>query len=180
MSLGLVAAVGAISAPGVAVAATPSKHKQAVHKKRRLTARQIRAAVAKAERSPDLWATVNVCASTPSQDSVGIRGQMPSLGFPAILSMDILIDYWNPADTKFEPTSATSSLSLGMRTHGVHQGGATFHFAPSPFLVRGSITFTWTIGTKVIGTVTRNTGHGYPNVGFSDPPGFSAGTCSLT
>jgi hypothetical protein len=84
----------------------------------------------------------------------------------------------------FEPANATSTISLGKGTHGAHQGGVSFPFAPptggNPYLVRGTVTFEWTIAGKVVGKVTRNTGHGYANVGFSDPAGFSAGTCTLT
>jgi hypothetical protein len=181
VSLVLAAALGVLSSPGLAAAAKPSKTHH--HKKKGLTAAQkLKAAVAAAERSPDLWATVNLCTSTPSQDMVGIRGEMPSLGVAATLTMDISVSYWN--GTAFSPTNASQHVSLGKGTHGLHQSGVNFPFAPPaagmPYLVRGTITFEWTVGTKVVGKVTRNTGHGYANVGFSSPPGFSAGTCTLT
>lgn len=181
LGLALVLALAAISAPSLAAAAKPSKHKK---KKGPTLAQKIQAAVTSAERSPDLWATVNVCTSDPSGDSVGIRGQMPSLGYAASLSMNISVSYWNATDSMFEPANATATVSLGKGTHGIHQGGVNFPFSPptsgSTYVVRGSITFEWTVAGKVVGKITRNTGHGYANVGFSNPPGFSAGTCTLT
>ena len=180
----LAVAVGVLSAPGLAAA---KEHQKPTKKhKQGMTAKQIRAAVTNAEHSSDLWATVNVCTSSPTVppgDVVGIRGQMPSLGFKTALVMDVSVDYWNYTDGQFESANASSTISLGEGTHGVHQGGVSFPFAPgqgNTYLVRGTITFEWKMGTKVVGTVTRNTGHGYSNVGFSDPPGFSAGTCTLT
>jgi hypothetical protein len=183
-ALAILAAVGAISAPAVATAAKPGKTH---HKKGRTLAEKIHAAVLAAERSPDLWATINVCTSgnADGSDEVGIRGQMPSLGFPATLTMVVSVSYWNYTDMKFEPANAASStVSLGAGTHGLHQGGVNFPFAPptsgSTYLVRGTVTFEWLSGSKVLGKVTRNTGHGYAGVSFSDPPGYSSGTCSLT
>lgn len=175
-------AISAATAASAASAATPSKHKKTHHKKGPTAEQKIQAAVASAEHSPDLWATVNVCTSSTTGDTVGIRGQMPSIGVSATLSMNISVSYWN--GTAFTPANASQSISLGQGTHGLHQGGVNFPFSPpnagSTFVVRGTITFTWTVGSKVVGKVTRNTGHGYPNVNFSNPPGYSAGTCTLT
>jgi hypothetical protein len=183
MILALAAAVGALSAAGPAAAKPPKTHKAPTTKGP--TAKQIHSAVMNAARSPDLWATVNVCTSAPTGDEVGVRGEMPSLGFAATLVMNMSVQYWNYTDSQFEPVSdATSTISLGKGTHGIHQGGVSFPFAPpatgNQFLVRGTVTFEWKLGTKVLGTVSRQTGHGYPNVAFSNPPGFSAGTCTLT
>ncbi len=181
VSIVLAAALAAISAPGVAAAGK----KPSTPKRKGPTPQQkVQAAVKTAEHSPDLWATVNVCTSAPAPtgDTVGIRGQMPSLGIAATLLMKISVSYWN--GSAFQPTSASRNISLGKGTHGVHQAGVNFPFSPpasgNNYLVRGTITFEWTIGAKVVGQVTRNTGHGYANVGFANPPGFSAGTCTLT
>lgn len=182
IALVILAAVGAISAPAVATAAKPKKTH---HKKKGQTLEQkIHKAVLAAERSPDLWATINVCTSASTGDTVGIRGQMPSLGLPATLTMVMSVSYWNYTDMQFEPANATSTVSLGVGTHGLHQGGINFPFAPptsgTTYLVRGTVTFEWLSGSKVLGKVTRNTGHGYAGVSFSNPPGYSSGTCTLT
>jgi hypothetical protein len=182
----LATVLGMLSVPGLAAATKGTKPSKTHHPKGP-TAKQIRAAVAGAERSPDLWATVNCCGVCPGSsgsDVVGIRGQMPSLGFATTLLMDISVDYWSTTDSKFESANASSTISLGKGTHGVHQGGVSFPFATpgagASNLVRGTITFEWKLGTKVIGKVVRNTGHGYSNVGYSSPPGFTAGVCTLT
>ena len=188
----LATTIGVLSAPGLAAAAKPKTAKTKTKPTKTKptkpstgpTAKQIRTAVAAAERSPDLWATVNVCTSSPST-VVGIRGQMPSLGFTTTLLMNISISYWNYTDLQFEPImNASSPLSLGKGTHGIHQGGVSFPIgaptAGSMYLVRGTITFEWMLGAKVLGKVVRNTGHGYPGVNFSSPPGYSSGTCTLT
>lgn len=182
----LAAVLGALSLPGLAVAAKkPTTSKKATPKGP--TAKQIKAAVKNAERSPDLWATVNQCtsnATVPPGDVVGIRGQMPGLGFTTTMIMDISVEYWNYTDSMFESAGASTTISLGKGEHGAHQGGVNFPFQPPAvgyqFLVRGTITFEWKLGSKVLAKVTHATGHGYPNVSFSNPPGFTAGTCTLT
>jgi hypothetical protein len=186
----LIGALGAISIPGVAAAASKPSPAKKTHKKKKkgpTLQQKIATAVKNAERSPDLWATVNCCGTctgVAGTDTVGIRGQMPGLGFTATLSMDISVDYWNYTTSTFQPTSATSNIVLGKGTHGLHQKGVNFPIVPpapgSQYLVRGSITFVWTIGNKVVGKVTRNTGHGYANVGFSNPLGYTSGTCTLS
>jgi hypothetical protein len=183
----LLLALGAISVPTAAFAAPATKAKKTHHKKKKkgpTAAQKLQAAVKTAERSPDLWATINECMSTPTNDYVGVRGQMPGLGIAATLSMEISVDYWNFDSSVFEPANVTKSVPLHQGTHGLHQGGVNFSIIPpaagSEYLVRGTITFEWTIGSKVVGKVTRNTGHGYANVGFSNPPGYTAGTCNLT
>jgi hypothetical protein len=181
----ILAATGAMSIPSVATAKSAKANKTHHKKKKKgpTLAQKIQTAVKIAERSPDLWATVNVCTSSPTQDEVGIRGQMPSLGYAATLSMNISVDYWNFDTNVFQPASLSQKVALGKGTHGLHQGGVNFPITPpasgSQYLVRGSVTFSWMIGSKVVGTVTRNTGHGYANVGFANPPGYSSGTCTL-
>jgi hypothetical protein len=73
--------------------------------------------------------------------------------------------------------------NLGLATRGVHQAGFTFPFqtpaAGQTYTLRGAITFAWKLGRKLIGSALVHTKHGYKNVAFSDPPGYSAGTCSI-
>ena len=77
------------------------------HQPGRPTKAQIRTAVARAERSKSLWATVNICNSKRYPDRIGVRGQMPSLGFAAWLSMDIQVQYYSDAHEKhFVPAAA--------------------------------------------------------------------------
>jgi hypothetical protein len=143
------------------------------------TAAQISAAVAHAKKSHDMWATVNVCNSPKYPNMLGIRGQIPSLGFVTSMYMRVQVDYWNFADSRFEPDPmATDVVSLGSGSIGLHQGGVMFQFTP-PVVLSGTVTFEWKLGGKVIGKAVRYTGHGYKGVDFGDPPGYSTATCSF-
>jgi hypothetical protein len=143
------------------------------------TAAEVRAAVARAARSRDLWATINICNTPRNPAKIGIRGQMPALGFTSRLYMDVRIEYWSGSDKRFKPTNARQLIALGRTARAVHQSGAIFPFNPGAGILRGVITFQWRLGRKVIGKVVRRTGHGYQHVDFGDPPGYSAGLCTI-
>jgi hypothetical protein len=143
------------------------------------TAAQIRAAIRRAEHSRDLWATVNICNTKHNQHIIGIRGQMPSLGFASRLSMDVQIDYWSIKDRRFKPDpGVTKLILLGQVTNGLRQGGVSFRFKPQVIL-SGEITFIWKRDGKVLGRAHRKTGHGLKHVDFGDPPGYSTATCRI-
>jgi hypothetical protein len=147
------------------------------------TAAQVKAAVAAAEKSADLWATVNICNTAKYPDEVGIRGQMPSLGFRTDLSLTVAVEYYSAAQNKFLSTGDSQVVDLGLATHSAHQGGAIFPFqapaAGDSYVLRGTVTFEWKLGGKVLGQVSRHTGHGYSGVAAGDPPGYSEGTCTI-
>jgi hypothetical protein len=143
------------------------------------SAQQIKQAVHRAQRSRQVWATVNICNTRSHRHTIGIRGQLPALGFPARLSMSIQVNYWVKAKRKFMPDShAKQALSLGTQTSGRHQAGFTWQFAPPAFL-SGTVTFEWRLGRKVIGRTTRPTVRGIKNVDDSDPKGYSSATCRI-
>jgi hypothetical protein len=144
--------------------------------------RRIAAAVSKAERSPSLWATVNICSSRRDPDSLGIRGQMPTLGFPASLSMVIQVDYWSTATKRFVPihsAAATTTLSLGEQSTGLQQDGAIFPFKAHTGLLNATITFTWRRAGKLLGETERRTTAGHPDADYGSPPHFSAAQCTI-
>jgi hypothetical protein len=93
--------------------------------------------------------------------------------------MDVRIEYWSQTDGRFEATNAHKRIALGRGSRAVHQSGVIFSFTPPAGTLRGVVTFEWWLADKVIGRVVRKTGHGYKNVDFADPPGFSAGTCII-
>lgn len=144
------------------------------------TGAQIRAAIRRAEHSRDLWATVNICNTKRHRHIIGIRGQMPSLGFASRLSMDVQVDYWSVKDNRFKPDPAVNPqpIALGQVSTGLHQGGVSLRFEPRAIL-SGEITFTWTRSGKVLGHAHRKTGHGYKHVAYADPPGYSAAICRI-
>ncbi len=148
----------------------------------------MRAAVSRATHSRNVWATVNICNTRRHPDVVGFRVQMPGLGFAANLYADVRVEYWSAAAKHFRPVpngsgSLGSVLWLGRATTGTHQSGVTFVIKRPPagvhFVFRGVATFRWKRGNKVLGSTTRNTGHGYQHVDFGDPAGYSAGTCTI-
>jgi hypothetical protein len=140
------------------------------------TPAQIQAAVRSAERSPKLWATVNVCR----EPWFGVRGEMPALGFAAKLSMKIQVDYWNTAKKRFVPLRGVSTkLSVGTFASNYHQAGASWRFMP-PALLSGTVTFQWKLGRNVIGKVTRKTAGGIKGVDRGEPRGHSSASCTLS
>jgi hypothetical protein len=144
------------------------------------TAAQMRAAVQRAERSKYLWATVNICNTKRHPHAIGVRGQMPALGFPALLQMTVHLKYWSTAKSMFLPIPHVArNLSLGVASTGLHQGGFTFTFTP-PVLLSGQIDFRWSVHGHTLGRTTRSTGHGFKGVDGGDPPGHSASTCTMT
>jgi hypothetical protein len=144
------------------------------------TPRQIRAAVAKAQRSSDLWATVNVCNPRRQRDVIGIRTQQPALVFSTTMSVRIQVEYWK--GTAFHPDSASGAvklLKLGSGSRGLRQTGWNFQFGPHAGRLRGLVRFQWVRAGKVIGSATRTTTGGHKNVGAADPAGYSAATCTI-
>jgi hypothetical protein len=141
------------------------------------TPAQVRAAVKTAIHSKQIWSTVNICNGEHHRDTIGIRGQMPSLGFPSSLYMVVQIDYWNYSAKQFEPDPGVrQTVSLGDPSNQIVQGGATFKFKP-PAVLSGTITFEWKLQGKVIGSKRRATGGGHHNAKYGDPPGYSSNDC---
>jgi hypothetical protein len=144
------------------------------------TSAQVRLAVQRAERSGALWATVNICNTRRDPDRIGIRGQMPSLGFPASLSMDIQVDYLSQANHRFKLVPG-ASRAIGFRaTTGLHQEGANWRFTPNTGTLSATITFTWSsLAGKVLARATHAATAGHPDADFGDPPHFSAAQCTI-
>ena len=141
------------------------------------TPAQIKAAVNTAIHSKQIWSTVNICNSAHDPDTIGIRGQMPSLGFPSSLYMTVQVDYWNYSAMQFEPDpGVTQTLSLGDPSNQIIQAGATFKFKP-PAVLSGTVTFEWKLHGKVIGSKRRATGGGHHDAKYGDPPGYSSNDC---
>jgi hypothetical protein len=140
---------------------------------------QIRRAIAAAEASRDLWATVNICNSKRFRRVIGIRGQMPSLGFNASLGMKIDIEYQPSPKMGFKPSGLKETIGLGQVVHRLVQGGARWKLAPHQGRLRGSVTFVWWIGHTVLGQTTRTTTARHHDADFGDPPKFSAAECDM-
>jgi hypothetical protein len=141
---------------------------------------QIRAAVAAARRSPHLWATINICDTPRHRHMLGVRAQMPTLGFGAHLSMRVQVDYWNPTHHAFLPDpKVTQLVRLGVVSYGQEQGGVDFSF-PAPGRFRASVTFRWVRNGRTLLSLTRHTTAGHPDADDGDPAHFSAGFCTIS
>jgi hypothetical protein len=146
------------------------------------SANQIHRAVSRAEGSSSLWATVNVCSSKGKGrgGELGVRGQMPALGFDATLRMTVQLGFWSQKHERFIPidgTHATSNLSLGSPSSGLQQDGVMYGFDNSAGLLNASIDFTWTRGGRVIGEASRITTSGHPDADYAQPAHYSASHC---
>ena len=143
---------------------------------------QIARAITHAERSSSLWATINICSTRKYPDALGIRGQMPALGFPAQLSMNVQVDYWSAQAHRFvaiQDTAASHALTLGRHAQGLYQDGAVFPFRAHTGLLNATIMFTWTRNGKVIGQTRRRTTAGHHAADFGSPPHYSAAQCTI-
>jgi hypothetical protein len=168
-------ATGALLVVVLAVVATP-----ALGSTDGPTPNQIKTAVHSAERSKRLWATINVCDTRKHPHTIGIRGEVPALGFSTTISISIGVDFYSKADKRFKPDpDARKMIKLGPVSHGIHQRGVTFKFAPHTGRLRGTATFSWTRHGKVLGSIKRVTSASHHDADFGDPSGFSAATCMI-
>src|SRR6185437_3558460 len=109
-------ATGALLVVVLAVVATPALGSAAGP-----TPNQINNAVHNAERSKRLWATINVCDTRKHPRTIGIRGEVPALGFPATISISLGVDFYSKADKRFEPDpDAKKMIRLGPVSSGIH------------------------------------------------------------
>jgi hypothetical protein len=144
---------------------------------------QIRRAVASAERSSYLWATINICRSHLRRGGlVGVRGEMGALGFRSTLTMTVQLRQYNRARRAFlavKAPTATRTVTLGALDTGIHQDGAEFHYAADTGLLDATVTFAWTRDGHRLGEVTRTTTSGHHDAAFAEPTGHSADSCRL-
>lgn len=141
---------------------------------------QIRTAVRRAESSRRLWATINICDTRRYPRTIGLRGQMPTLGFSASLSMHIESEYWFSSKKRFEPIPGVAKLlTLGRASSGLRQGGASFPLNAHAGLLSGMIVFEWKLGGRVLGQTTRQATAGHRDADTGNPPHFSAARCTI-
>jgi hypothetical protein len=139
---------------------------------------QIAKAIKNAESSKSLWATVNLCNTKRHRYTIGVRGQMPALGFPAWLSMRVQLNFYSATKHKFLPLSNASSLvRLGRIRNGLQQAGQTY--GPHAGLFNARIQFIWRRSGKLLGQTSRRTTAGHTSANFSDPAHFSAKQCRI-
>ena len=163
----LVAAVLFAAGPAAGAGVGPARIARAVHA---------------AEQSRSLWSTVNICDTAKFRNDLGVRGQMPTLGFAASMFMVVQVNYWSQTQRRFLPIQsklATTRLSLGRNANGLQQDGAVFPFSAHTGLLNATVTFIWTRSGKVIGHTVRRTTAGHSDAAHANPPRFSAAQCRI-
>jgi hypothetical protein len=163
MSRLLICAATLLFAPAAATAATP------------------------VDRSPDLWATVNICDTPSFPDRIGIRGSMPGLGRRAALYMRFDVHYLAKADGKWHNMEEKGNPGLrkvGVTKRQVLESGYTFRVpAPSDggaHTLRGSVTFVWKRKGRTVERRREVTEAGHRSTKGADPAGFSAAICQIS
>ena len=143
-------------------------------------------APAHAER--DLWATVNVCDTLASPNTVGVRASMPGTRVRRRLLMRFGAEFFDTAKGAFVRTGERSRwLRVGRGASESVQSGFDFRFdgpsVGSAFTIRGVVDFRWMGRRKgrwrVVKRATRITRAGIRDVEDADPPGYSRAVCEI-
>jgi hypothetical protein len=145
------------------------------------TPRQIAAAVTAATRSKLLWATINRCGAD-GDHTLGIRGEMPALAFPAHLLMVVTASEWSPTAHRYVELGHSYKLGGDVFDSGsVVQNGISLRFSGTVTVI-ASIDFEWFRDGQRVGSATRRTtaGHGAKDADAGTPRGYSAAACTIS
>jgi hypothetical protein len=137
--------------------------------------------------SPLLWATVNVCDTQASPDTIGIRGSMPGSGVRGErMYMRFQVQYFSPSEKRWHNiTQGADSgwVTVGSARYKARQAGWSFRFAAptdgSTEMLRGAVTFEWRKGPVVVRHVRKRTSAGHASAAGADPAGYSAAVCEI-
>lgn len=136
--------------------------------------------------SRHLWATVNICDTTQSPDTIGIRASMPGSGREGErMYMRFRVQFRSTVDDTWHDFAAKGTNSgfvpVGSARYKARQSGWTFPFVLEPgqmYELRGVVSFQWRRGTKVVRRAAKRTTAGHKTA-LSQPRGYSAATCVL-
>jgi hypothetical protein len=138
------------------------------------------------DRSRHLWATVNICDTELSPDTIGLRASMPGSGRRTErMYMRFRVQFKGPDEAwhDFTPPGVHSEfIPVGSARFKARQSGWSFPFDLSEgqrIELRGVVNYEWRRGRRVVRRATKSTTPGH-NVTVADPEGYSAATCSLT
>lgn len=140
------------------------------------------------EASPHLWATVNICDSDESPDTVGVRASMPGTGREQErMFMRFRLQFKSDEDGTWRDFSGGDGtvsewVGVGRATFRARQSGWTFPFeleAGQEYELRAVVSFQWRRGTKVVRKLARRTTAGHKSA-LAEPKGYSAATCVIS
>ena len=136
-------------------------------------------------RSADLWATVNVCDTADSPDTIGIRASMP--GSPdgsERMYMRFQVQYYSAAEDRWlrvaDQGDRFTYLGRGRKPR---QAGRSLRITSdddAPLTLRGKVFFEWRSGGKVVRKARAYTTKGHRSTAGADPAGYTAATCVIT
>ncbi len=135
-----------------------------------------------------VWATVNVCDTAGSPNTIGIRASMPGVrgDSEAQRYMRFVVQYFSREDSRWYRV-AEGGDSGYLRAGGgrrARQLGRSFRIEPMPgesVLLRGRVYFQWRVkGRGVVRRSSAVTRRGHRSSAGDDPPGYSAATCTIT
>jgi opacity protein-like surface antigen len=139
------------------------------------------------DKSPLLWATINICDTAKHPDTIGIRASMPGSGKRRErMYMRFQVQYFRESVQKRAPTDATVDSgfkSVGAATFRRRESGWNFSLTPPPegqtYRLRGVVSFEWRVGKKVVRKAQKRTRAGHEGTYGADPKGFSAAECTV-
>jgi hypothetical protein len=135
--------------------------------------------------SRHLWATVNVCDTARWPDTIGIRGSMPGSGDRReTMWMRFQVQFLDEGAWHDVPAGGDSGFFyVGPARFKAGQAGRSFRISPKKgqgVLLRGRVSFEWRLKDEVVRRATVRTRKGHRSSAGSDPPGYTASTCTIT
>ena len=122
----------------------------AVSEAQAVTAAPSTAAAAAA--APALWATVNICDTQATPNSMGVRASMPGNRTSQRMFMRFSAEYWSRASQGWTPVAGAGRsqwVYAGPAKLGRRQAGWTFAFGAPPvgvtFTMRAHVEFEWRV-----------------------------------
>jgi hypothetical protein len=133
-----------------------------------------------------LWATVNVCDTKASPDTIGIRGSMPGSGVRAErMYMRFQVQFLQKSDGKWHgigPSGDSGFIPVGSGRFKQRQSGRNFTIPPprtGSFVLRGAVTFEWREDGEVVRRARKSTTARHGRTAGADPAGYSAASCEI-
>lgn len=134
-----------------------------------------------------LWATVNVCDTRRSPNTIGIRGSMPGLRDErATMWMRFQVQYLSEVDDSWHHVTDggdSGFVAVGTARYKARQSGRSFRIDPNngrSVVLRGRVSFQWRLRGEVVRRARKRTHKGHESSAGADPSGYTAATCTVT
>jgi hypothetical protein len=139
------------------------------------------------DKSPLLWATVNICDTAKHPDTIGIGASMPGSGRSRErMYMRFVVQYFRASTHRWTPIGASADSGfhpVGSARYVRRQAGRNFAITPPPpgatFRLRGVVYFEWRVGRTVVRKAQKRTRSGHEKTYGADPKGYSAAECVI-